>query len=260
MDPSNAYYKTKRNLLLFVGCLLLAIFAGFKIADAGVKISILPFQLARPEYLTTILFIAVVFNLFQFSLHWAAQQSEVQQNRFHRIDFISTTAIGGFSIFCYFCWLVISYFEINISFERTISLGKITATLIGGLISIAGVISISKITEGLAKTFGKQIRRKAASEDEEVTAILESKIWILVYNPTAKVSKKITFDKDGTIGIGRNQNENTWRVTHGLLEIRNSENQVFSRFLYDRSAKQFSHTNDEDTLSIRSQTIVPAED
>jgi hypothetical protein len=101
MDASNAYYKTKRNLLLFAGCLLLANFAGFKIADADVKITILPFQLARPDYLTTILFSAVAFNLVQFSLNWAAQNSEVQQNRFHRYDFILTNSIGVFSVNCY---------------------------------------------------------------------------------------------------------------------------------------------------------------
>jgi hypothetical protein len=104
MDPTEPYYKTKRNLLLFVACLLLAIFAGFKFAEVDQKITILPFQLARPEFLTHILVVAVVFNLFQFSLHWAAQKAEVQNNRFHRIDFISTTTIGAMSLICYSWW------------------------------------------------------------------------------------------------------------------------------------------------------------
>jgi len=53
MAPTEIYYKTKRTLLLFVGALLLAIFAGFKITSSEQKISFLPFQLARPELLTT---------------------------------------------------------------------------------------------------------------------------------------------------------------------------------------------------------------
>jgi hypothetical protein len=257
MDPSNAYYKTKRNLLLFAGCLLLAIFAGFKIADAGVRISILPFQLARPEYLTTILFIAVTFNLFQFSLQWAAQKSEVQQNRFHRIDFISTTTIGGFSLICYFGWVAISYF--NITSEKIVSLGGTLLTVIAVIISVVASVFASKNVEGLAKRAGIWIKRRSASEEEELSGILKSQIWKLIFNPATNASKKITFEDDGTIGIGRNKNEDTWRMENGLLEILNKENRVFSRFLYDRGTKQFSHTNDGDTLSIRSQKIIPAE-
>jgi hypothetical protein len=89
---------------------------------------------------------------------------------------------------------------------------------------------------------------------------LHTRDWKLIFNPNSpKGSKKITFGDDGTIIEGRNNNENTWRIRDGLLEILNSEGQAFSRFRYDQSKGQFLHTNDEDTLSLRSQRIEPWE-
>jgi hypothetical protein len=90
MDPTANYYKTKRTLLLFVGALLLAVFAGFKIVNGDQRPSFLPFQLERPDLLGVILFVAVIFYIFQFSLQWAAQSLDVQNNRFHKIDFVAT--------------------------------------------------------------------------------------------------------------------------------------------------------------------------
>jgi hypothetical protein len=191
MDASNAYYKTKRNLLLFAGCLLLAIFAGFKIADADVKITILPFQLARPNYLTTILFSAVAFNLVQFSLNWAAQNSEVQQNRFHRYDFILTNSIGVFSVNCYLGWLAVSYF--SVTFEGKHSVLAVLAIILGAVSFL-----VSTYVEWWVKGLGVRIKRKAASEEEELSEILKSQIWKLVYDPKTNTSKKITFENDGT--------------------------------------------------------------
>jgi hypothetical protein len=113
MNPTDSYYKTKRTLLLFVGGLLLAIFAGFKIVNGEQKTTILPFQLERPELLATILLVVVLFYLFQLSLQWAAQQTEVQVNKFHRIDFISTAAIGGIAVLCYLGSLSVPFFIIS---------------------------------------------------------------------------------------------------------------------------------------------------
>jgi hypothetical protein len=251
MDPSDAYYKTKRNLLLFVGCLLLSIFAGFKISSGEQKITVLPFQLERPEFLTTILLVAVVFNLFQFSLQWAAQKAEIQQNRFHRIDFVSTTSIAGLSIICYFGWLVSPL----ITFEKKLTLGDILGSLVAVVISIAGSLVASKGSESV----GRWLKRRAVSEEEELARILKSQMWVLIFNPDSQRAKKITFEADRGIGTGRNNNEDTWRIKNGLLEILNNEKKVFSRFTYDKAQNSFVHTNDEDTLSIRSQRIVPTE-
>jgi hypothetical protein len=87
---------------------------------------------------------------------------------------------------------------------------------------------------------------------------LKSKTWIFNFNPAARgKEKEITFNDDGTIGVGRNNNEHNWRVRSGLLEMLNHEDRVFSRFAYDDAKGWFVHTNDPDTLSIKSQTIRP---
>src|SRR2546430_1608163 len=116
----------------------------------------------------------------------------------------------------------------------------------------------SREVEGLSKKIGRWLKREAASEDERISKILMSRTWTLVFNPqSTHGSKKITFKDNGEVGLGRNQNESTWRITNGLLEMLNSEGRVFSRFIYDKRKNEFLHTNDEDTLSIRSQEILP---
>jgi len=266
MGPSDAYYKTKRNLLIFVGCLLLSIFAGFKIVNNEQKISILPFQLERPEFLATILLVVVLFNLFQLSIQWAAQSSEVQANRFHRIDFISTSAIGGLSIFCYLGSLlwpsiqqIIFTFDSKLEWIDAINLGvSILAIATSALASLLAALKL----EYVSKLLSRWLKRKAISEDEELKRVLLSgSDWMLNYNPKAPGRvKQISFDRDGSIGLGQNDNETAWRIRNGLLEILNSKNQVFSRFSYDNATNTLSHTNDEDTLSIRNQRIFSRSD
>jgi hypothetical protein len=100
------------------------------------------------------------------------------------------------------------------------------------------------------------------SEDEELSrTLISGSDWILNYNPKAPGRvKQISFNADGSIGLGKNDNETTWRAKNGLLEILNSKNQIFSRFLYDGASNTFAHTNDDDTLSIKSQQIFSNKD
>lgn len=254
MQPSDAFYKTKRNLLIFVGCLFLAIFAGFKIVNNEQRISVLPFQLEQPEFLSTILFVIVAFNIFQLSLQWAAQNAEIQQNLFHRIDFISTTAIAGLSILCYL-WSVASPLLSSVAVLAKFELiGSIIASVLGLLAAIYSSLRIEKVSE----RFGRWLKREARSTDEEISRILVGgHDWVLIFNPNTPNGRKgIGFDADGTITLGKNNNEHKWKVRNGLLEIFNSKDQVFSRFTYDKAKNVFYHTNDADTLSIRNQKIV----
>jgi hypothetical protein len=258
MNPTDAYYKTKRALLLFVGGLLLAIFAGFKIVNGEQRISFMPFQLERPELLSTILFVVVAFYLFQLSLQWAAQQAEVQENKFHRIDFISTVAIGALAALCYFGSLAIP-------FSRTLNISLDVSALfvfaIGFIAVIAVTIYGSIRAEKLAAWFGKFVKGEVAKNEDALLTTLLSAKWILNFNPKNPNGKKsIVFNGDGTISEGQNKNESTWRIRNGLLEIMNSQGQVFSRFVYQPEKDIFEHTNDLDTLSIKSQTIARQSD
>jgi hypothetical protein len=105
---------------------------------------------------------------------------------------------------------------------------------------------------------GRWLKRKSASEDDALVTLLRSKNWLLNYNPAVKEKEKqIEFKDNDEIRIGQNNNESKWRVRDGLLEILNHEGRVFSRFSFDKDQKKFVHTNDPDTLSIKSQTIRP---
>jgi hypothetical protein len=79
-----------------------------------------------------------------------------------------------------------------------------------------------------------------------------------IFNPTTGASKFVTFLSDGSIGEGRNQNEATWRIVNGRLEILNSDGEIYSRFIILKDDRSFHHTNDPDTLSIRGQFFVAA--
>ena len=76
------------------------------------------------------------------------------------------------------------------------------------------------------------------------------------YDPVAKASKVITFQPGGTIGDG-NQNEHSWRVRRGKLEILGADGKLYSRFQYDQQSGHLRHTNDTDCRSNQGQYIQP---
>jgi len=251
MEPSDAYYKTKRTLLLFIGCLLLAVFVGFKVADNQLKISVLPFSLEKPEFLTTIFAVLVLFYLFQLALQWAAQKSEVQINQFHRIDFAASISIGVVALICY----AGSILKNNIDAIAAVLNRPGVATISSVMTGFVGVL-LSYATLKLSTSIGRWIKGVGRKEDEALSKLAMSGQWLLHYNPDDPTAKKlITFQNDGSVGEGRNQNESGWRVRERMLEILNNQGEVFSRFTLTPDGKRFIHTNDPDTLSIRSQSI-----
>ena len=78
-----------------------------------------------------------------------------------------------------------------------------------------------------------------------------------VFNPATDGSKILTFLGDGTIGEGRNNNESTWRVSGGKVEILDSKGAVYSRFNLLHDGRSLHHTNEDDTRSLKGQYMVP---
>ena len=79
--------------------------------------------------------------------------------------------------------------------------------------------------------------------------------FFLVFNPDspAKQRKLVTFQPNGLLGEGRNNNEYSWHTKRGCLEILGRDKIIYSRFRFAPSTGQLVHTNDEDTRSIRGQ-------
>lgn len=93
--------------------------------------------------------------------------------------------------------------------------------------------------------------------DQEFAGVLQAGQWRLFFNPKAGAgrSKIMRFGADGSIVIGANQNEASWRMRSGRLELLDSNGGVHSRFNYDATSRRFSHTNDPDTGSITKHGI-----
>jgi predicted nucleotide-binding protein len=89
-----------------------------------------------------------------------------------------------------------------------------------------------------------------------MSELLTSGVFRLFYNPPS-YSKKVVFASNGQIIEGNNQNEHSWRIVKGKLELVQLDGTVHSRFYYDAVDGTFKHTNEPDTLSIRNQFIVP---
>lgn len=96
------------------------------------------------------------------------------------------------------------------------------------------------------------------SEEEMESALLDSR-FRLFFNPKTpqNSSKIISFMPNGIIREGQNENEHSWRIRKGKLELLNEDEIVYSRFQYHPNSKIFTHTNDQDTLSNKAQYIVP---
>jgi hypothetical protein len=85
-------------------------------------------------------------------------------------------------------------------------------------------------------------------------ALLEAQQWSLEFRPG--VAKDMQFVRGGGILGGRNNNEHTWRVENGLLELVEVDGRtVHSRFAFDESKTQFFQTKDSDTPKASGQIL-----
>ncbi|MDD3816229.1 MAG: hypothetical protein PHZ02_16475 [Desulfocapsaceae bacterium] len=87
--------------------------------------------------------------------------------------------------------------------------------------------------------------------------LLSGRKLTFVFNSEAGKTKIVTFLPDGKIGEGSNENEYSWRIKHGQLEIFASDGSLYSRFKLDGKTGRLCHTNDTDTKSILGQYFVP---
>jgi len=103
-----------------------------------------------------------------------------------------------------------------------------------------------------------EINAKIISDLEEKirNAVLNTR-YTLVFNPISGRSKPLTFNANGEIAQGKNNNEHRWRISGGRLEILDNGGNVYSRFFLLPDGKSLHHTNDPDTISIKGQYLKP---
>jgi hypothetical protein len=78
-----------------------------------------------------------------------------------------------------------------------------------------------------------------------------------MYCPSKNQSKIVTFLADGEIGEGKNDNENSWRIRRGTLEIFGINGKFYSSFRFDHKTGNLIHTNDTKSRSILNQYFEP---
>lgn len=142
---------------------------------------------------------------------------------------------------------------------------KIQNTQINSLEPIKGLSNLKELLlEGCEKITAEQIDdlQKALPDciipAAAIKAALIGTEYRLFFNPKVpglSKTKIMLFGKEGAILRGQNNNESSWRIRSGFLELLDSDGQVHSRFYYNPDKNRFDHTNDPDTGSIRKHSI-----
>lgn len=250
-SPSDIFVKAKRYSLVFSGLLLLSVYLGFEKINST-AISVFNFGVAE-EALPHIIFIMTLYSVWQLCASWFVQDEVVKSFHSNRIDLFITILILFTSLFSYLGkFLIIPLFE-KIEKEALSSLISFLSTFLGLFVGYYFYKALDFFKRTL---FDRQNVRS-----KKIAKLLVNGLWILKFNPlldNGEGEKIIGFDKTGIVDIGSNNNEHSWRIEAGLLEILNLEGRVFSRFKYYDSEDIFRHTNDEDTLSQKSQVICKA--
>ena len=81
--------------------------------------------------------------------------------------------------------------------------------------------------------------------------------FLFVFDTDRNGAKDITFSEDGSIGLGSNSQECTWKIRRGAIEIYASDGKVYSRFRRDRKDGILYNTNDFDLRSKHGQYMKP---
>lgn len=251
MQPTEIYLKSKRNMLLASGVLLLLLFSGVEINPGSYEVAGVKLTFSDTSSFDDVTSLIVVFFFIQCSLYWATQNKEVRSLIQYRIDSTLSFLISVMSLlaFTYKNLLPQSLVE-RLESEDAI-LTSVVYAVLGAFVALVARTIINLFVEG-------NRRFRKISEDLVLQSLLNHR-WNFIFNPIHPVKghKVMTFNADGTIDKGENDNEKTWRVRGEILEILNSRQQIYSRFRYDKHNGTFHHTNDDDTLSLRSQRIEP---
>lgn len=90
------------------------------------------------------------------------------------------------------------------------------------------------------------------------TLIDRDREFIFTFEINPEQTKVVTFNADGTVGKGRNENEFLWRVRRGAFEILGQDNRLYSRFRFERGQNDvLKRTSDPDLRSKQGQSLRP---
>lgn len=132
--------------------------------------------------------------------------------------------------------------------DPTTATGTLTLNILAGV----GVVVILTLLAWLASPLKRLIDSFQLRK-----IILRKHGFYFVFNPENDKKKHVTFLADGRIGEGQNNNEYSWKIKKGKLEIIAEDGKVYSRFKRDKETGKLVHTNDSDTRSVHGQFFMP---
>lgn len=257
---SDTYLKAKRYLVFFSAVLILASVVGLSPSDQS---SMLGWSVDNPEYSGFVLFLVVQYYAVQFALFWDAQGKQIRELAQHTIDYWLTLCIALAALWSLPAILGLQAIGVRVLGRTASPVGHDWPLLL--LLALFPLVVAAIYVRGFRPQL-KKSRDDAAERETDLLGVLTNHSWELVFNPIAYAqsghqlgSKEIVFGPSGEIRIGRNINENSWRVSSGFLELLDSTGKIFSRFKYDPSVQRLFNTNDADLRSIRDQYMFPKE-
>ena len=125
-------------------------------------------------------------------------------------------------------------------------------TVILNILAGIGVVAILTVFSWFLGLFKWPIQSRRIRK-----IILRNRGFLFFFNPEGNQKKIVTFLANGKIDEGCNNNENTWQIKRGRLEIFAVDGEIYRRFKYDRDTGRLVHTNDSDTRSVHGQFFVP---
>lgn len=239
MEPTELYNRSKRNLFIFATVLALLLVGGTSAPQAG---AVFYGFNARPEYIPSVLSLVVLYLLFQFFLARNFQPDTIRNRT--KVDFWVT---AGFSIFVLFGYLTIYLRPLIVGLSPSVWATLLLIVVTSGLAGFT-LLKWSDLQKWRRETFS--LRRSSLEQR------LKEPGWTLNYNPQRPgKTKPISFNDDGTIGEGHNDNEHRWRLTDDRLDIYASNGELQNSFDYDAATDQFKATRPERKFAIEGQVI-----
>ena len=241
-------------LALASAVLLLSLTIGI---DFKASNGLLPVKLESSTWINEAFTLGVIYFFIQTNLFWATQNLEIKTKIQYKIDYYLTNSIAVIALVAWITpWIQMAIKYIYLTYNVP-SLSEGIGANIFTLITLAATGALASKLIGRLIILVMKSKAHSGKVENDLLGLLPSNRWVLVFNPASQKAKEISFEEDGSIGEGKNKNEDHWRVRGEFLEILNSEGTVFSRFRFNKRDKNFEHTNDDDTLSIRSQKIIP---
>jgi hypothetical protein len=237
-EPSDLYNRAKRNLVIVVG-LLAVVLLGYigsneKLAFAGIHL--------ESEAVPTTLALIALYLLYQYWLSWSFQPDAIKKELRH--DFFVTIIPAIVVLLGFVFWHGV---------HQTLGWGLWEITQLLALVGAAVAITSGAFLVGRLRSSEQQ---KTTLREQTIQSRLFQQGWKFNFNPKYPYKiKPISFNADGTIGEGRNDNETSWRWDGDVLELIRSDGKVQNRLRYNPDLDRFVATQPSATNHIKDQYI-----